>query len=67
MATQPSEVISVLFGKGRKKVKPGPVFRAYQQMMKWAGRARTLKVRTNADQPDQCDTALPSSGPRASA
>jgi pyruvate,orthophosphate dikinase len=56
--TQPSEVLSVLFGKGRNKAQPGPVFRAFQRLMKWADEHRTLRVRTNADQPDQCETAI---------
>ncbi len=58
LKTEPSEVLAVLFGKGKRKRKPGPVFRAYQQMMKWADEYRTLGVRTNADQPDQCETAI---------
>jgi pyruvate,orthophosphate dikinase len=58
VATQPSEVLAVLFGKGRKKAAPGPVFRAFQRMMAWADEHRVLAVRTNADQPDQCETAI---------
>ena len=57
LQTRPSEVISVLFGKGRRR-KPGPVFEAFSKLMKWADAARTMKVRTNADQPDQCATAI---------
>ena len=57
LQTQPSEVISVLFGRGRKK-KPGPVYEAFSKLMRWADAVRTLKVRTNADQPDQCETAI---------
>jgi pyruvate,orthophosphate dikinase len=61
LATQPSEVIAVMFGSGKsrgKKAAPGPVYRAFEQMMKWADEHRTLRVRANADQPDQCETAL---------
>ncbi|MEM7308718.1 MAG: pyruvate, phosphate dikinase [Planctomycetota bacterium] len=58
IATRPSETIAALFAKGKRKPKTGPGFRAYQQMMKWADEFRTLRVRTNADQPDQCDTAV---------
>ncbi|MCZ6596566.1 MAG: PEP-utilizing enzyme, partial [Planctomycetota bacterium] len=54
----PSEVISVLFGKGRKKAKAGPNFRAFQQLMSWSDEFRTMGVRTNADQPDQCEIAI---------
>jgi pyruvate,orthophosphate dikinase len=56
--TRPSEVISVLFGKGRKRAKPGPVFETFSKLMRWADAHRRLRVRTNADQPDQCETAI---------
>ena len=55
--TRPSEVISVLFGKGKKK-KPGLVFDAFDKLMKWSDAHRRLGVRTNADQPDQCKVAI---------
>ncbi len=58
IGTRPSEVLSVLFGKGGKKGRGGPVFRAYERLMEWADGARRLRVRTNADQPDQCRTAV---------
>jgi pyruvate, orthophosphate dikinase len=56
LATQPSEVLAVLFGKRKKP--SGPVFRAYAELMAWADAARTLGVRANADQGDQAETAL---------
>ncbi len=59
LATRPSEVTAALFGKGRKsKPKKGGVLDAYQQLMKWSDAVRRLGVRTNADQPDQCETAI---------
>jgi pyruvate,orthophosphate dikinase len=58
LATQPSEVLAVLFGRGKQKRAPGPTFRAYQQLLGWADEVRHLAVRTNADQPDQCVTAI---------
>ena len=58
MPTQPSEVISVLFGKGKQKKKPGQIFDAFEKLMKWSDVHRKLAVRTNADQPDQCHTAI---------
>ena len=58
LKTQPSEVLAHLFGKGKKKAVKGSVFRAYSKVMKWSDEIRTMKVRTNADQPDQCDTAI---------
>jgi len=56
IATQPSEVLAVLFGGGKRRA--GPVFRAYSELLGWADAARTLKVRANADQGDQAATAL---------
>jgi pyruvate,orthophosphate dikinase len=56
IATQPSEVLHVLLG--RAKEKGGPVYRAYSELLGWADRVRTLKVRANADQGDQAETAL---------
>ncbi len=56
IATQPSEVLAVLFGRGKKK--PGPVFQAYSELLGWADQVRTLRVRANADQGDQAATAL---------
>ncbi len=58
METRPSEVLSELFGKKRKSAKKSPVFDAYKKIMKWADEYRLLGVRTNADQPDQCRTAI---------
>jgi pyruvate,orthophosphate dikinase len=57
LATQPSEIIQILFGRGRKK-KPGPVYANYKRLLGWADEVRQLHVRTNADQPDQCRTAI---------
>ena len=54
--TEPSEVIATMFSKG--KVKGGKAYKAYQKLMKWADEFRTMGVRTNADQPDQCVTAI---------
>jgi len=56
--TRPSQVISALFGKGKKRARGGPSFEAFQRLMKWADQFRRLKIRTNADQPDQCRTAI---------
>jgi pyruvate, orthophosphate dikinase len=54
--TEPSEVIATMFAKGKKK--GGKVFQAYNKLMRWADEFRTMGVRTNADQPDQCVTAI---------
>ena len=60
METRPSEVLSELFSKRKKKpgAKSNPAYTAFTKIMKWADEFRTLGVRTNADQPDQCRTAL---------
>jgi len=59
LETHPSEVIQALFGEGAKKerARASTVFTTYRQLMKWADSVRRLRVRTNADQPDQCARA----------
>ena len=57
IATRPSEVLRFLFGRGKKK-QPSATVRAYLKLMEWADKHRTMGVRTNADQPDQCRTAI---------
>lgn len=54
--TNPSEVLQVLIYKTMDK-KDSEICRKYLDMMSWADEVRTLKIRTNADQPDQCETA----------
>ncbi|HET6922803.1 MAG TPA: pyruvate, phosphate dikinase, partial [Anaeromyxobacteraceae bacterium] len=55
--TTPSEVIQVLIEKTRE---PGdaPIYREYAKLLGWADKARRLKVRANADQPDQATAAV---------
>ena len=50
--TRPSEVLQVLIEKTLDPAK-APVYQPYAKLMAWADKYRTLKVRTNADQPDQ--------------
>ena len=57
LATQPSEVVAHLAGSGSGSA-PGPIVRAFLDLMRWADERRELHVRANADQPDQCRTAL---------
>jgi pyruvate,orthophosphate dikinase len=54
--TIPSEVLQVL---QEKTLAPeqSQIFRQYDHLMKWADKVRRLKIRTNADQPDQSATA----------
>ena len=50
--TTPSEVIRVLIEKNLD-AKEAPIYQTYAKLMSWADSARKLKVRANADQPDQ--------------
>ncbi len=55
--TKPSEVIQVLIEKTRAP-KDAPIYQEYAKLMSWADKARRLKVRANADQPDQAEAAV---------
>jgi pyruvate, orthophosphate dikinase len=55
--TMPSEVMRVLLDKTLAPDK-APAFMMYKNLLDWADEVRTLKVRTNADQPDQCANAI---------
>ncbi|MGD8777981.1 MAG: pyruvate, phosphate dikinase [Ignavibacteria bacterium] len=55
--TKPSEVIQVLITK-ELDPKESDVYKTYKDLMTWADKARTMKVRTNADQPDQSSNAI---------
>ncbi len=57
LETKPSEVIQVLINKTMEP-KDSPVFQTYQSLMTWADKVRRLKIRTNADQPDQAANAM---------
>lgn len=57
IATKPSEVVAVLINKTLKP-EEAPIFQMYNEIMKWADQFRRLKIRTNADQPDQCENAV---------
>ncbi len=54
--TIPSEVLQVLLQQTMSSV-DSEVFQRYESLMTWADRTRRLRVRTNADQPDQSATA----------
>jgi pyruvate,orthophosphate dikinase len=67
LSTQPSEVLSVLFAKANARGASAhahstsserSIFDAYSKVMSWADGVRRLRVRANADQPDQCETAI---------
>ena len=54
--TAPSEVDQVLNGK--KKASSSYTYQLFDQVMKWADKARKLGVRTNADSPEQAANAV---------
>jgi pyruvate,orthophosphate dikinase len=55
--TRPSEVVQVLVERTRDP-KGAPVYQEFAKLLSWADGARRLKVRANADQPDQATTAV---------
>ena len=55
--TRPSEVLQVLIDKTLDP-KDAPVYQEYARLMSWAVKYRRLKIRTNADQPDQALNAV---------
>jgi pyruvate, orthophosphate dikinase len=55
--TKPSEVIQVLINKSLK-ANESSFYSTYESLMKWADKIRTLRIRTNADQPDQALNAI---------
>jgi pyruvate,orthophosphate dikinase len=57
IATEPSEVVRVLLERSLEPAQ-APAFQMYDQLMRWADKERRLRVRTNADLPDQCLHAI---------
>src|SRR6059036_802380 len=57
IATIPSEIVRVLIEKTLAPA-DAPTYQLYAQLMKWADKARRLRVRANADQPDQGANAV---------
>ncbi len=57
ITTRNSEVIEVIADKTLKS-QDAPVWQIFDQFMQWADKYRKLKVRTNADQPDQAELAV---------
>ncbi len=55
--TKPSEVLQVLFSK---TIKPeeSETYQMYERLMQWADKYRKLRIRANADQPDQAYNAI---------
>ncbi|MFZ1322699.1 MAG: pyruvate, phosphate dikinase [Ignavibacteria bacterium] len=57
LQARPSEILQVLIDKTMKPKDSKP-FGYYTTFMKLADKYRRLKIRTNADQPDQCENAI---------
>jgi pyruvate, orthophosphate dikinase len=57
VATTPSEVIRVLI-EGNLEPANAPMYQWYAKLMGWADNVRKLRVRANADQPDQAAASL---------
>ncbi|HEY6005307.1 MAG TPA: pyruvate, phosphate dikinase, partial [Anaeromyxobacter sp.] len=55
--TRPSEVVQVLVEKSREP-KGARVYQEFAKLLSWADQVRRLKVRANADQPDQATTSV---------
>jgi pyruvate, orthophosphate dikinase len=55
--TRPSEVVQVLVEKSREP-KGARVYQEFAKLLSWADQVRRLKVRANADQPDQAITSV---------
>lgn len=57
VATKPSEVVQVLIEKTMKP-EQSKVYQQFAKLMEWADGARKLRIRTNADKPDQAAQAI---------
>jgi pyruvate,orthophosphate dikinase len=57
VATKPSEVVQVLINKTMRP-EESKVYQQFAKLMSWADGVRKLKIRTNADKPDQAAAAL---------
>jgi pyruvate,orthophosphate dikinase len=57
VATRPSEVLQVLIDKSLDR-HHSHVYQQYAKIMQWADKYRRLKIRTNADQPDQASNSV---------
>src|SRR4029077_4790532 len=57
IAPKPSEVVQVLIEKSLKP-EQSRVYQQYAKLMEWADAVRKLRIRTNADKPDQALQAI---------
>jgi pyruvate,orthophosphate dikinase len=59
LETRPSEAVAAVLGtRGSKERSKSVEVRVYEKIVKWADEHRRLRVRTNADQPDQAAQAI---------
>ncbi len=57
LKTKPSDVVRILVNK-EKLPEESAVYHTFQKLMQWSDNLRQLKIRTNADQPDQAEVAV---------
>jgi len=57
LQAKPSEILQVLIDKTLNS-KDSKAYFYYSTFMKWVDKFRRLKIRANADQPDQCENAI---------
>ena len=57
IATRPSEVLQVII-EGTSDAEASSLYRDFDELMSWANVIRTLRVRANADKPDQARKAV---------
>jgi pyruvate,orthophosphate dikinase len=57
VATRPSEVVQVLIEKSLAP-EQSVIYQRYAELMQWADRFRRLRIRTNADLPEQAQQAV---------
>jgi pyruvate,orthophosphate dikinase len=57
VAAKPSEVVQVLIDKALKP-QDSKVYQQFAKLMQWADEVRKLRIRTNADKPDQAAQAI---------
>lgn len=57
LQAKPSEILQVLIDKTLSP-KKSKAYNYYSTFMKWVDKYRRMNIRTNADQPDQCENAI---------
>ncbi len=57
ISTRPSEILRVLLEKSLAP-EDSPTHQTFHQLLTWADEVRRLGIRTNADEPEQCEVAL---------